>query len=160
MQEKNDMIIKVSAPGRLHMGFLDLHGGEYFLTRVQATQSSGTVTAIGTEGSVVPAGAILQSSTGATFTVDLEVTFTTTSEVLDITSETFGEEANIEEGLTLTFESPPAGVNSSVTVDPGGLTGGIDRESDADLSLFHPRPHGTVRGAAVGPPLAAVGRLK
>jgi len=129
IENTTDQIFVRTATGE----FLDLHGGEYFLTRVQATQSSGTVTAIGTITSVVPAGAILQSSTGATFTVDSEVTFAATSEVLDITSETFGEEANIEEGLTLTFESPPAGVNSSVTVDPGGLTGGIDRESDADF---------------------------
>ena len=27
MQEKNNNIVKVSAPGRLHLGFLDLHGG-------------------------------------------------------------------------------------------------------------------------------------
>ena len=27
MQEMNDAIVKVSAPGRLHLGFLDLHGG-------------------------------------------------------------------------------------------------------------------------------------
>jgi beta-RFAP synthase len=27
MQKKSDMIVKVSAPGRLHLGFLDLHGG-------------------------------------------------------------------------------------------------------------------------------------
>jgi beta-ribofuranosylaminobenzene 5'-phosphate synthase len=27
MQDKNDMIVKVRAPGRLHLGFLDLHGG-------------------------------------------------------------------------------------------------------------------------------------
>ena len=27
MQNKNNMVVKVSAPGRLHLGFLDLHGG-------------------------------------------------------------------------------------------------------------------------------------
>ena len=129
IENTKDQIFVRTATG----DFLDLHGGEYFLTRVQATQSNGMVTATGTIGSVVPAGAILQSSTGATYTVDSEVTFAAISEVLDITSETFGVEANVTESATLTFESPLAGVNSSVTVNPGGLTGGIERQSDQDF---------------------------
>jgi uncharacterized phage protein gp47/JayE len=52
-----------------------------------------------------------------------------------ITASTAGQDSNENAGVTLSFVSPIAGVDSDTTVDSGGLTGGTDEETDDALRV-------------------------
>lgn len=103
------------------------------LTRNSATPATGTVTANGSDGSVIPAGTLLQSAAGVEYGVDAEATISAGSAALTVTASTPGEAGNLAAGQAISFVSPIAGVNSSATVATGGLGGGAKIEDDDGL---------------------------
>ena len=107
--------------------------GEYGITRQAATPATGTGTATGTNGSIIPSGSELQSGAGIIYTVDDEVTIAAGTAVLALTSASVGDDTNVTGGASLTFVSPIAGVNTTVTVSVDGLLGGGDEETDDGL---------------------------
>ncbi len=111
--------------------WLERIGAEYGILRTAATASAGGGTATGTVGTVIPAGSELQSSSGNLYTTDAAYTIGAGGSVaVEVTASTEGEASNEAGGAVLTFVSPIAGVDTSVTIDSDGLAGGTDEEAD------------------------------
>lgn len=121
--------------------FPDLSDAEYLerqaslfkMTRIAATYAKGNVTATGTTGTIIPAGTVLQRADGATYTTDAQATIAAGTATIAVTAQDAGEDGNADLGVVLTFVSPVAGVNATVTVATGGLALGTDAETDTDL---------------------------
>lgn len=104
----------------------------YGITPTPATFAAGTVTATGTDTSVIPAETILERDDGVTYRVTQEATIVAGTASVSVEAVEAGAAGNLDAGETLTFESPIAGVDSSATVaadaDGDGIDGGIDEE--------------------------------
>jgi len=101
----------------------------YGITPTPATFASGNVTATGTNGVVIPLGTVLVYAEGITFITTAAATIASGTVVVPIVAVLAGVSHNITAGLTLTFQTPIAGVNSTVTVNSPGIAGGNDQES-------------------------------
>jgi uncharacterized phage protein gp47/JayE len=100
----------------------------YGITPTPATFASGTVTATGTNGSVIPDGTVLVRDDGATYEVTAEATIASGTATVAVQAVLAGADGNMDAADTLSFESPIAGVDSTVTVASGGISGGTDEE--------------------------------
>lgn len=105
----------------------------YGITPVPATFATGNVTATGTNGSVIPAETILRLDAATAYRVTTEQTIAAGTATLPVQAVLAGDEANLVEGATLSFESPIDFVNSTATVATGGITGGVDEEGTEEL---------------------------
>jgi uncharacterized phage protein gp47/JayE len=138
--------------GAVHLlyGFLDFQADQLFattaetdelnkianelgLSRNTSVKATGTGTATGTNGITIPAQSELQSSEGTVYLVDEDITISSGIATLALTAKEFGSSGNDNGGITLTFVSPIANVDTSVVVASAGLINGLDEESDADL---------------------------
>lgn len=108
--------------------YLAIHADWWGVDRVAASAAGGSCDAVGTDGSVIAAGLVLQRADGAEYTTDAEVIITGGTASVAVTCGTAGQDGNSVAGVGLTFVSPVPGVQSKVTVDAGGLTGGADIE--------------------------------
>jgi uncharacterized phage protein gp47/JayE len=102
--------------------------------RKASAPATGNVALTGTDGSDVPAGAILARSDGARYIVQAEVTIAAGVATAVVEAELPGIAGAMDEGQPLTFLSPIAGVAAIGVVAAGGLAGAADEESDAELS--------------------------
>ena len=110
------------------------HGPLYDMSPSPATYAAGEGTATGTNGEEIPEDTILvRSSDGATYRVTALATIASGEATLAIESELAGEAYNLDEGETLNFQTPIAGVDSEVTVDAGGIQGGHDEEGEEEF---------------------------
>lgn len=126
---------------------LDIIGNEFAIARDSASKATGGGTATGTNAVVIPAGSILVSGDGNRYLTDAAATIATGSALLTFTAETANSDSNDIAGITLTFVNPIAGINTNVTVDSSGITGGDDEETDDDyreriLQRKRQAPHG------------------
>lgn len=113
---------------------LDRHAGIWLQEgRKAAVAALGSVDFTGTDGSVIPAGSLLQRSDGVVYATDAEVTIAASVATATVTASDAGADGNSDAGVGLSLISPIAGIQSSATVATGGLTGGADIESDDDL---------------------------
>jgi len=127
--------------------YLDKIAAEYGIARSAGDYAEGTVTATGTNGSVIPVGTELQSDSDVVYIVQDEATIAGGSASLNIKARDRGSDANELSGVTLTFVSPIVGVNTTATIGADGLVDGSDEETDDELRtrvLFKKRnaPHG------------------
>jgi uncharacterized phage protein gp47/JayE len=102
-------------------------------TRNPATPATGAVTFTGTDGTDIPAGTLITRSDGAQFATDTDVSIANGSVAVSVTASLAGENGNTDGGITFTVVNPISGVDSTVTADVNGLSGGADVESDASL---------------------------
>lgn len=109
---------------------LEIQGNELGVTKTKAVEASGTGTATGSAGLVIPANTELESNAGYTYYTDVEVTFTGTTASVDFTAAEAGANSNDDGGILLSFVSPIAGVTTTITVDVNGIDGGTDEETD------------------------------
>ncbi|MFP3944637.1 MAG: baseplate J/gp47 family protein, partial [Alphaproteobacteria bacterium] len=112
---------------------LERHASIRGLTRLAATAATGNVTLTGNDGAVVPAGTELQRSDGVRFATDADATIASGTATATVTAVEAGEDGNTAAGAGLTFVSPVTDVDSTATVDAGGLTGAADAETDDEL---------------------------
>lgn len=103
------------------------------LTRKAAEPASGTATLTGTNGVTVATGAILVRADGARYVTTGDATIASGAAAAPIEAEEAGVAGLMDEGQTLTFMSPVAGVNAVATVAAGGIAGGAEEEGDEDL---------------------------
>jgi uncharacterized phage protein gp47/JayE len=127
--------------------FLTLHGNEFGKTRKAGSKATGSGGVIGTNGIIIPVDTKLQSETGNLYTTDVAVTIVGGIGTLSFIAEEQGDSYNEPAGITLTFVSPIAGVNTSVLVGASGIIGGVDDETDDEyrnrlLSRKRQPPHG------------------
>lgn len=107
----------------------------YGVQRNAATFAMGNVTFSGTAGSVIPSGTVLQRGDGLQYTTTAEVTLvgSPAAGTVGVISLLAGLNNNTATGQNLSMVSPISGVSGVVTVASGGLAGGADTESDANL---------------------------
>lgn len=113
--------------------YLERQASVFGITRLAATYATGTATATGVNGIVVPGGSVLQRADGATYVTAADVTISSGSATATVTAQVAGENGNLDAASALTFGSPIAGVNAQATVTSGGLAGGADQETDDAL---------------------------
>ena len=109
--------------------------------RRPATPAQGTVTFIGTLGTVIPAGAQVQRADGVRFDTDALATISSglgglvgaDSASVAVTALEGGAAGNTAAFSTVTLVSPISGVNDAATVDVLGLALGADQETDVEL---------------------------
>lgn len=102
---------------------------------VATISTGGAGTPKGTSGTLVPAGTTAVDSTGQiTVKTTAAVTLNGPPNTLSVpfVSVTTGAAANLPVGAVLTWVSPPAGLDATVTLS-SALTGAVDVESDSDL---------------------------
>lgn len=120
-------------PDRADGTNLERHASLRNVTRKPATPATGSVTFVGSESIVVPAGTELQRADGELYTTDADATVTGGTATAGVTASAAGISGNDVAGQVLSLTSPIGGIDSTATVAVGGITGGLDRESDEDL---------------------------
>jgi uncharacterized phage protein gp47/JayE len=128
-----EWISRQQFPDTADQEFIERWASIYGLSRLAATKADGNVTFTGGIGSSVSTGAELTSADGTIYTVDTGFTLAAVSEDHAVTAQIGGSAGNLGATATLSFVSTPSGITSTATVATGGLTGGTDRETDAEL---------------------------
>lgn len=113
--------------------YLDRHASLFGLTRKAAAAASGTVTATGIDGSIVPAGTLLQRSDGTEYTTAADGTIVGGSVDVDVTASIAGSTGNCDPAATVNLVNPISGIDNVLTVDASGITDGTDQETDEAL---------------------------
>ena len=109
--------------------FLLRYGATLGVPRITGEYAQGTLTALGSNGTKIPAGTMWQRSDGVTFITLTDTEVIGDTAVVSVRAEEIGDEANTDEYEILQLVSPIDGVNYSAMIDPGGLSGGRDTES-------------------------------
>lgn len=117
------------------------------LARKPPAAATGNVTLAGTDGSIVPAGALMQRSDGRQYATLDEVTIDDGTAAVAVADTLPGLAGNAATGSKLTLTSPIAGVQSTALVAAGGLVAGADTEGDSALlarllARIRQAPHG------------------
>lgn len=102
---------------------------------IATVSTGGAGVPLGTAGTLVPAGTTAVDSTGqVTVKTTAAVTLNGPPNTLSVpfVSVTTGIASRLPAGSVLRWESPPAGLNATVTLT-SALTGAVDVESDSDL---------------------------
>ena len=113
--------------------FLEDQAADYGLTRIAATYASGPVVITGTDAAVVQAGELMQRTDGVQFRTDSDATIVAGTATVNVTAVSSGAASNTDAGVVLSFVSPVTGIDSSATVDVGGIVDGNDQEGDEGL---------------------------
>lgn len=113
--------------------YLERWAGIWGISRIDASPATGTVTVTGTIGSTIPAGTLLQRVDGVQYQAMSTTTLTAATASIGVIATAGSASSSTASGTVLSFVSPVTGLNSSTTVDSGGLTGGADVETDAAL---------------------------
>lgn len=130
---------------------LDKWGALWGITRNPATKASGTVTATGTDSSVIPLGTTLQRADEAQYVTTAAATISSGTATLSVEPVEAGSDGNTDASTVLSFISPVSGVDADTTVV--SITGGSDQEADGTketeeayrgriLARVHQAPHG------------------
>lgn len=101
--------------------------------RKPATFAEGLVDFTGTSGSDLPEGTVVQRADGQRYVTTEGATISAGVATVNVRAELAGLLGNSDAGTALSIVSPVFGVNTAATVDTGGIDGGTDEESDADL---------------------------
>lgn len=128
-----DFISQQALPDTAVDEYLDRWCAIFGIFRIPATFASGNITITGISGNVVPAGTIVQTGDQVQFETDADATLASGTATVSVTAIDAGAVGNQLAGAPLTFLSPVAGINSTVTVATGGITGGSDQESTESL---------------------------
>ena len=95
--------------------------------------ANGPIVAVGSNTSPISAGSVLQDQLGNAYTTNAASVIAGGVATIEVTAVVAGSAGNQAQGNTLTFVSPPTGVNAAVTVGSGGITGGTDPGDDTQL---------------------------
>lgn len=112
---------------------LDRHSSIWGINRTAATFAGGNVDFTGTDGMIISIGTELQRADGAEYTTDAEATIAAGVATVAVTASASGLAGNAVAASALNLVSPIAGIDSSIIVAAGGLTGGTDQEADDTL---------------------------
>lgn len=110
--------------------YLELHGAELGVERKPADYAGGNVTFSGANDSIIPAATRLLRSDGVEYGTVADVTIIGGTATVAVLAVVAGANSNSDAGVVLSMISPIAGVTNSAVVAAGGITNGIDTESD------------------------------
>lgn len=119
------------------------------ITRIPAASATGAITVTGNDAAVINAGETLQAPDGQLYTTDAQAVIASGTAIIAVTAVEAGASGNQDNGITLTFITTPAGVDSETTVEAAGLTGGTDIETMERLRVrFAERKASPPRGGS------------
>ena len=113
--------------------FLIILAQMYNMAPLAATFATGNVLASGTDGEDIPVDTIFVRDDGESYKSTALVTIASGSATVPVTAVNAGLAGNLDANEVLTFESPIANIDSTVTVDASGLAGGDDVEKTEDF---------------------------
>lgn len=125
-----DWLARQILPDTAEAEELERHAGIWGVTRKVATQATGPVTVTGVDGSVIPAGTVLQRAGGLEYATQADVTIAAGTALVSVAAVSPGLGSVAAAGTSLTFASPVSGVAAVALVSAGGLTGGAEQEAD------------------------------
>ena len=99
--------------------YLERWGVIWGVVRKAATKASGSVTFTGQNGTVVPAGSLIQRSDGVTYSTTAAATVADGSVSVQVLAETTGDAGNAASSTAMGFVSPVSGVQASGTLVEG-----------------------------------------
>jgi uncharacterized phage protein gp47/JayE len=144
-----DWISKQAMPDTATGLYLERWAAIWGVARKEAEFAEGsTINLTGTvDGTIVPAGTVLQRSDGVQFETDADVTIASGVATAAITALEAGALGNAAAGATLNLVFPIAGVSSTATVAGDGIVNGSDVDDDESLrarmlSRIKQPPHG------------------
>ncbi len=142
-----DFIAKQVIVDTAEAEFLVRHAGVYTIARKAATFAAGSVTFTGVDTSIIPAGSEVTRSDGVAFTTDAQVAIVAGTAAAAVTASEPGKAGDTAAASLLDLSTTIQGVAATATVAAGGLSGGGDTESDADLlarllARIRQAPHG------------------
>lgn len=142
-----DWIAKQILPDTAESELLERHGGVWGINRKSSTAASGSIQLAGTNGVIIPAGAILRRSDNVEYTLDTDVTIAGGVGTGEVTALLSGVAGNAIAGVKMSLTSPVAGVQSQATVSGDGIIAGTDIETDDALrgriiARIQEPPHG------------------
>jgi uncharacterized phage protein gp47/JayE len=109
---------------------LDLHGADFGLARKAATFAEGNVTFTGNNGIGIAAGTRLRRQDGIEYQTNVSGIISGGVVTIATSASQFGALGNADAGVQLTIISAIAGISSSCVVAGGGISNGVDAESD------------------------------
>lgn len=118
-------------PDRADREFLERHASLFGLQRSPPTYATGTGTATGTNGTVIPSGTRLTRPSGDEYTTTADATIAGGSATLSLIAALAGSDGTLQVGDVLTFQSPVAGANATVTVTASTADGNDQEKDDA-----------------------------
>lgn len=110
--------------------YLETHGAVWDVQRKQAAFSVGNIKITGPDGLTIQAETILKGPNDISYELNGDATISGAEVIASVTAKTAGVEGNLIEGEILTFVSPIAGVSSDAVIEPGGISGGTDKENN------------------------------
>lgn len=124
--------------------------------RIAAAAATGNVNVTGTDGAIIPDGAVYVSAAGIEYTVEADATIVAGVALVSLrcmlgrSAADQGSLGNLVTGETLTLAETIAGVSGTGTVAAGGISGGAEQESDTSLRArlidrIQDPPHGGAR---------------
>jgi uncharacterized phage protein gp47/JayE len=113
--------------------YLEKHADDFGVTRRAASYASGNVTLSGTNGATIPAGTLVQRSDAVQYQTLAEGTISTGTATVAVQAVVSGVNGNVDAATSLQLVSTITGINTAAVVASGGMTGGVDQESDAEL---------------------------
>lgn len=120
-------------PDQSEAEYLERQATLFGLTRRGATFAGGVVDVTGANGTVIPAGSLLQRSDGTQYATDADVAIDAGAATVGVTATVAGAGGNADPGVALTFVTPIAGIGVQATVGDGGIVDGVDEEDDDSL---------------------------
>lgn len=127
-----------AAEKNLHVRTMDRdhllqRAADYNILPIAATYALGYATVTGNIGTMISEGELIQRSDGVQFAVDADVTMLSTSQLVPVAAVEPGINGNTIPFLEMNFVSPIFGINSTITIDENGITGGADDEDTESL---------------------------
>jgi len=127
-----DFLSKQIFPDTAESEYLRAHWSDR-VPPLPASFATGEAVFTGNDGSPIPAGLLLQSDAGINYSLQAAVSVNGANITGTVKALTAGAAGNLAAGSKLTIVSTlPAGVDSEVTVDADGISGGADSESDEE----------------------------
>lgn len=142
-----DYVSKQVLPDTADNNYLERHAAIHGITRKAAGKATGSVTFTGDDGTLVPAGTIVQRSDQVQFETSAEVVIAAGEATASVTAIEAGTEANTAENTSVNLVNPINFIDSNAIVAAGGIINGVDTESDESLrervlAKIQQPPHG------------------
>lgn len=126
-----DYIARQAIPSQATDEFLDGWLASYKMARLEGSAATGTLAGTGVNGSLLPAGTLLQTRDARQYRTTADAVVASGAITPAVIALVPGQAANIGDGTVLVLISPVAGIDSTFTA-PGGVSGGTEPEKDEE----------------------------
>lgn len=143
-----DFLARQILPDTADGEFLARHASIWGIRRKAAVAATATGTAIGVNGSGIPAGTQALRIDGTTYRVTAPAVIASGSATLTLEAVEAGPEADLTIGTPLTLASAIAGVNATITITAVGTPGAGEEDDDSLLARLLDRIRTPPRGGS------------